>query len=176
VIPVTFDQQDINLAKAVAQARMESAIADGRKDYHGVERNFETDYVGCCGEIAVAKWRNVYWNGGIGRAAPGDIAPRVEVKATLLPHGRLPVYRDSPQTSAFILTTVTLPTVNLIGWAWAKEAKRPEWWRTDLRAPCYLVPQHRLRPMIKEDIQRMRLDYRYLSEDQLTLRLEDDDG
>ena len=102
---------------------------------------------GKLGELAVAKAFDLYWGPGtFATRHDGDVC-RLEVRTTPRSGGALICHPEDPDDRAFILVTGQAPAYRLAGWIPGGDAKREAWWRTDVRAAAYFVPQSALRPI-----------------------------
>ena len=78
----------------------------------------------------------------------GDLEGKIQVRWTERRGGRLPVHPDpeDPADHHYLLVVGRTPDQRLIGWMRGKEAQREEFWDTEIRWPCFMVPQARLWP------------------------------
>jgi len=111
------------------------------------------DVLSCPTEYAVAKWTGQYWHGAepYDPDAP-DVGQDIEVRATHHETGRLLVHDADHDDRRFYLV-IPHPTnpfrYRIVGWLWGVEAKQRQWWRTDVREPCYLAPQPSLHDAVR---------------------------
>ena len=112
------------------------------------DRGWQTKIEGMLGEFVIAKLFDRYWQTGtpIERRNDGDVAG-LEVRATRHTGGGLTVQRHDSDDAYFVLVVGYPPTFRVAGWLQGIDAKVPNWWRTDLPRPCYLIPQSSLRPL-----------------------------
>lgn len=139
---------EVMLASYAGTLRRVEAIKKNRENNHGISENlWETDILGCLGEMAVAKAFGFYWGGNLGTFKNPDLPGRVQVRATSKRDGRLIVRLDDHVEDAYVLTIVNVPYCQIMGWLTGMEAKK-EGWLTDFGNPhrekCYGVPQSSL--------------------------------
>ena len=125
---------------------------------------FDMSIIGCAGELAVAKYFNVFWAGKVGDIQSFDVAGiDVEVRATQHLLGKLILHpRATEETKGdkadtpYVLAVYVQPTASiqkhmfrLPGWILSDDA-----WNTfefkdhfQTKRPCYAIAQGHLRPM-----------------------------
>jgi hypothetical protein len=134
--------------------RQISAIKNKRADkYMDDSPGWQTHIEGACGELAVAKFFDLFWSGNYGRLRADDVGP-LQVRTTAHATGRLIIYRADADEKIFVLVTGRAPNFCLRGWIRAREGKRAEWLDDPLKqftnAPerrAYYVPIAALHPM-----------------------------
>lgn len=142
---ITLDWFELMQAGMVGLLRQCNALRDGRKDAHGLtdrDSNWNTHIEGACGERAVAKAVNRYWNGSVDTfKSGGDVGAKIQVR-TRSQHDYELLVRDSdPDDAAFFLVTGWAPHYRVIGWIMGRDAKRAEWKQTHGGRPAaYFVP------------------------------------
>lgn len=110
-----------------------------------------TDIEAAAAEIAFAKARGLYWQPSEGPQPPeqGDVAG-YEVRLATKPDGPLTVYRFTADDKLCVLVVGKCPVFHIVGYLYAREAKRPEFWRdfaNNRDGGAYLVPQNALSPI-----------------------------
>jgi hypothetical protein len=138
-------------AQAGFSRRLE-AIRSGRVHRHKLDSlGFNEDAVGAIGEMAAAKLLNRFWSPGLVPDKDEGDVDGLGVRTTMHSDGRLVVHRDDPDRQKMVLVRWQKwnpePTFEVAGWLLAAEAKRDEFWRSDIRSPCFMVPAQRLRPV-----------------------------
>jgi len=151
-VVLTWDE--VHMAGQAAAKRALDNIKAGRIDRYGAE-GLGADYhlKGCLGEMAVAKYRGIYWRPHeFGITDVGHI----QVRATgYYPKGKLCLHEDDKDEQPFVSAVVIaskLPKICLQGWIWAGDGKKQEWWGEVNPAkpngrPAYWVPVDDLLPM-----------------------------
>jgi hypothetical protein len=130
---------------------------NGRKNQNGAGRGDEWrhDTVGALGEMAVAKYLGIYWNGNLGDLGAADVGS-LEVRACSEVGYRLilhePEEGDDPD-ALFIHAVVSedlFPQIRLGGWIRAENGQREKYWSDPAGGrPAYFVPSGDLHPMDK---------------------------
>lgn len=139
----------ISSALLGALTRIESLV-NGRQNSHDYndEDSWTVDIEGAGAEMAVAKYRNVFWMGSIGKFKKENDVFGVEVRSTTLERGSLIIREGDQDDAKFILVVGKLPHKKIIGWIYGKEAKQSKWLRSpNGREPAYFVPQDVLKDL-----------------------------
>ncbi len=79
-----------------------------------------------------------------------DVGHAIQVRSTAWANGGLVMFdHDDKADAAWVLASVDAGNriVTFVGWCELAEGRRPDYWRSDWRAPCYCVPGQALRPM-----------------------------
>ncbi len=144
---VVLSWSEVLFAAHVGVARRVNALRNNRKAAYGCTDDdaWDKDIEGACGEIAVAKALGIYWNGSIGDLAV-DVGP-YQVRTTGLEHGCLMLHKKDEDDKQFILVTGRAPRMRIVGWIFAGDGKRDEWWKDPTRKgrPAWFVPQAALK-------------------------------
>ena len=150
---IEFSRNEIYMAKALAQVRIDDAIKSGNPPRWGTawgdSGSRRRNLVGVLGELAVARSLNIYFSGGFcGSADVGEF----EVRATERENGRLILHPSDKDHSVFVLVTgVNLDkfTANVRGWILAADGKKPEFWDdpTFRNKPAFFIEPKLLQPM-----------------------------
>jgi hypothetical protein len=140
------------------EAALQRSVANkklGRKDAYGAEKDeglgLDKNWLGCLGEMAVAKHFNVYWHAT--EFGVTDVGGFFEVRAVASESRRLCGHDKDPDNLPFILARVTaLPSIRLVGWLHGCDIKQKEWFgeanpEKPNGRPAYWVPNARLRSM-----------------------------
>ena len=142
-IPVTLMTYEVMQAALVGLMRQISSMKKNFNISHGLsKRNWDIDIEGACGEMAVAKALNVYWDGSVDKfKSGGDIGSRLQVRTTTHPNGRLIVRDIDDESHIFLLVTGNAPEYILRGWTMGGEAKQEKYLDSPAgRPPAYFVP------------------------------------
>lgn len=129
-----------------------------RHDAHGLEGDGDSLFRhinGAGGEIAVAKWRGIYFLPTINTFKSPDIGKNIQVRTRSRHDWDLLVRPEAKDHEIYICVTGRLPDYCLRGWLWAHEAKRPEYWKNHgQRGPAWFVPTINLRrlPLVPKPI------------------------
>lgn len=119
MIHVTLTEAEVRAAVLTAAERQIENLWKRRQHAYGAEDGigWQMHIEGCLGELAVAKWKNRYWNGSLGDLKAADVG-RLQVRATTHDTGRLALHPKDSDGDAFILVTGQPPTLTLRGWCW----------------------------------------------------------
>jgi hypothetical protein len=135
--------------------RISESGKSGRDHARSIDRPIEQrrldEYVGCLGEIAVAKYLGIPWNPRMNVFHTIPDAGHLDVRATTCQGGRLIIRHDDPPDRGFVFVTTEehrgAPML-LRGWLWAREAHRDEWLdNPNGQRQSWWAPVHGLRPM-----------------------------
>ena len=119
-----------------------SGLTDGMRA--GKDKAWDIDIEGSLGEIAVAKYLNCYWQGGVNTFKKQDIVG-YQVRRTQYIPASLRGQTNDKDDDIFILVTGTSPNFNIVGWAYGRDIKQKKYWNNGLR--WYLMPEESLQPM-----------------------------
>ena len=136
-------------AQAGAMRRIE-AIKKGRPDKYGEPSSplWDVDIESCCAEMAVAKTTGFYWSPAVNdpKTLPGDVGP-IQVRSTSYKSGHLLLHKADDDAQIFVLAIGRSEKWNIAGWLHARDGKKKEYWREDVRdskgkvRPAFFVPQ-----------------------------------
>jgi hypothetical protein len=146
---VTLTWAEVRVAAMMGVERNIWCMYHGAKPrfiYEGREALWSEHIIGAMAEIAVSKLtdRCPAMNGRPGY--DGDVSG-LEVRATPRLDGALIVHDSDRDEAPFILVRFRVPRFHVPGWIMGADAKRAEWWRTDVPHPAYFVPASALRPV-----------------------------
>lgn len=136
-------------AASVGMLRQMQALSRGQRDAHGFngEDGWTIHIEGACGELALAKYLNVYpgLTANAGKAA--DVS-KYQVRTRSKPDYDLIVRDGDADSDVFVLVVGSAGTYRVIGAILGEHAKRPQWRKQyGGRPPAYFVPQSALRPL-----------------------------
>jgi hypothetical protein len=103
---------------------------------------------GAMGEMAVAKWLNVFWSGKLGILTPGDVGD-FEVRTRSGDWHDLIIYEKDLSNSKFIHVTGHKFVYTIHGWIYGHEGQKKEYWSdpTKKNRWAFFVPQANLRDL-----------------------------
>ena len=148
---VTLEKYEFEIAKFVGQARNNSAMAKGSKDHFTLRKGEESEdlhIIGACGEVAVAKYLNIFWDGSVNtyKTSP-DLKPSLEVKTTRNPEGDLYIKNHESLEQRFILVARGVKDKfavwDIVGWFNGVDAPPYITENIDGKS-CYKVPKEKL--------------------------------
>jgi hypothetical protein len=122
---------EVSMAAHVGGLRRMKHQQRGTKGRYGEvngEALWDIDINGCMGEIACAKWLNLYWEGAIDNIELRDVGGLVDVRSVSRQHYRLVLHERDPDRTPFVNAWVNGSRVELQGWLFAHEGKKPEYW------------------------------------------------
>lgn len=147
---ITLTSGEIRQGALVGVMRQVENFEKGRRDAFGAERDRGWQYAieGALGEMAFAKWLNVYWHGAHTFRAD-DVTGRWEVRTRSKHSYDLIVHPEDPDWKRVVLLTGLNGTYYVRGEILAGDAKRPEWWKdpTEKNRYAYFVPRCMLTPV-----------------------------
>lgn len=146
---VTLSKQEWRFA---ANVGLQRHIQARERNIPQAENGYSKHVQGACAEMAVAKWLNCYWIGALvddPRENNGDVQPGLEVRSTANPTGRLIIVERDPDHNAFVLAIGEPPEFELVGWAYASDARRLVPFKPIAKdsVAAWALPQGQLRPM-----------------------------
>jgi len=126
---IQLNEAEQRLASYLARRRYKNNRAAGVKDKKIGDQSVEqTDMLGIAGEIAMAKYLNLYPDTTVGiRSGSCDLHTHdnltIDVKTSAYPTARLtaPAGTSIHKASIYVLVVGTMPTFKIVGWAWAKD-------------------------------------------------------
>lgn len=147
LVPLT--ERDIRLAAGNALERRLEWLREGRKERYesAGARGLGSDFVGCLGELAVAKVLDRFPVGFTGRGL--EDVRNVEVRTVDQAGAALQVYPNDSDTAVLVLAyvgDVIREGVRLIGWIYGADAKVGRYWDASHKRAAFLIPQMVLEP------------------------------
>lgn len=113
--------------------------------------NWDSQMVSRQGEMAVAKYLNLFWSGmsdfigavDVGGENGAEVRTRRKFWYELIVH-----HRDQDTRPHVLVTTEAPPVFRLMGWCYGHQGKREQFWNDPAgNRPAFFVPQAELRPM-----------------------------
>ena len=111
---------------------------------------FDFNCIGCCSELAVAKYLNCFWPTKQHDLLVPDVGGVVEVRSTPYADGFLRMHdKDNNQAPYVLALTYDLPKIYLVGWVLGSAGKDQKYWgdKWGNNRPAFWVPQGDLLPM-----------------------------
>lgn len=130
--------------------RLKGIYTETRSDKHGFDGlGWDIDIEGAGAEIAACNALNIPWTHAVKIVADpsileGDIAPGVEVRHTITHSNSLILHPEDKDDYSYLLVTGRMPIYMVRGWLKARDGKKQQYWRTDVREPAFFVPQRDL--------------------------------
>jgi len=138
---VTLEHYEFSMGVYVGSRRQLGNVIAKRKPRNGMpeDEGWNNHIEGTCGEIAAAKFLNLYWSGTqetFGKET--DLRPMIEVKTGSKHSHRLLIRKHEDLDQVFIWVTGTAPTFQIHGWCLGRDVAidehldspsgRPEAW------------------------------------------------
>ena len=149
---VVLSESEMHMATAVGCRRQIQALQAGLTPNAGYKGSgWEIHIEGAAGELAFARFRNLYWPATVGTfKRGGDIGDNIQVRTRTNWNHDLIVRDTDRNDDVFILVVGTIPRFHIVGWLRGGDAKHPRYRKTyGDRPAAYFIPQHDLRPFEK---------------------------
>ena len=138
-IPLDLTRAEMLAAGLVGLMRQ---MVNHKHDAYGAEfgNPWGSHVLGAIGELAVAKWLNMYWHPHVGRYDADDVGP-FQIRTSSRVAGDLILHPRDADAKPFILVTGVGPRFYICGWCLAAEGKLREYWRDPAGGrPAFFVP------------------------------------
>jgi hypothetical protein len=148
---VVLSWPEAMLAISVGVRRRVECLRKGIGDKYGFNGDpWQTNIEGACGEMALAKFLGVYWDGSVNNFFGDDLPSGIQVR-TRRDHGHGLLVREADNDDRpYVLLTGELPQYRVHGWMMGRDAKQRQWLHSyGGRTPAYFVPQSALHPIDK---------------------------
>lgn len=146
---IELSWSELMIAALVGVMRCVKSKYKGYENKHGLQGpGWNQDIQGACGELAVAKYLNVFWDGTMDSFTAGADVQGLQVRSTDR-DGRLIIRPTDPDDAVFILARGGPLEWEIAGWILGRDGKQEEFCGdpTGNRPAAYFVPIHALRPM-----------------------------
>lgn len=140
-IQITLTCSEIHQAALVGAMRGAGAISRGLQSARGIKKtdSWWASIEGSLGELALAKYLNLFWNGSL-RVGPGDVG-KLEVRTRSEHRYDLMIHKSDPDEAIVWLLTGAFGQYRVRGWIRAKDGKKAIYWRDPAGGrPTYFVP------------------------------------
>ena len=143
---ITLSASEMLLAAQAGVMRTVQNLVKGANGAHGAEVDDWTMSIeGALAEWAASKAIGCHWPGK-GKMRGAD-AGHFQVRSTRHQNGHLMLHKADGDDEIFVLMVGRSNQWEPKGWILADSGKKPQFWRTDMRSPCFMVPQSELSPM-----------------------------
>lgn len=139
---VTLSWLETHIASMVGGIRRLTSMKAGLKDKAGRPNDWSADVEGTAGEIALAKYLNVYWMPTNKTFTLPDVG-KLEVK-TVAKGDELPIHPNIPDDRIVVMVAGRIPNFEVVGWIRAGDAKIKYPAKAKLYYPCHWVPRAHL--------------------------------
>lgn len=148
MVVIKLSPGDVAFATNEASARFNYNRAKGNDASKGAAPTWveqvAREISGCLGEIAVARWLNMFPFSLFSERKQGDVG-EFEVRTTAYATGKLLIVADdNPERKYLLVTLPTHYTANIHGWMYGYEAQDPKYFDEKMRSPVYAVRQEYL--------------------------------
>ena len=141
--PVVLTESEIIIVGSVCVQRYAQNLTNGKREMYGAEdyRGFQYMVDGAFGEMAVAKWLGLYWNGAIGNLTAADVG-NIQVRATRSNPPELILHPRDKDEDVFVLVGLERNQALIFGWCLGFEGKDECYWedRHGKGRPAYFIP------------------------------------
>lgn len=149
---VYLTKSEMFIAFSLAGMRNGQNKNNNAKPRYGASENESEaiDIYSCRGEMAVAKYLNLFWSGSLGDYKAVDVGGLVEVRTVNKKGRRLIVHPEDRDWAPYVLVDASdAPNMLLIGWMYGADAKNKDYWSdpTGMGRHAFFVPQDDLRYM-----------------------------
>ena len=150
---ITLSWLETHIATIVGGVRRLTSMKENLTDRAGRPNDWSADIEGTAGEIALAKYLNVYWTPTNKTFTLPDLG-RIEIK-TVAKGDELPIHPGIPDDRIVVMVAGRVPTFTIAGWVRAGDAKKKYPARKKLYYPCHWVPRADLEPV---DFNRLKTE------------------
>lgn len=153
-VPLNIDDMELCFRIADRRQGSNAGRSQGAR-LDGVSDGLREHRVGVQGEWAVVRYYGAHriWNHYTDderERHTGDVG-EYEVRTTTHPKGglllRMKDQKHKHPDTIFIGVRLEGKGATLLGWIKARDGMVPEWWRENVRSPCWIVPQRALHHM-----------------------------
>ena len=145
---ISLTASEMMLAAQAGVLRTVENLVRGAHGAHGAAVNdWSMSIEGALAEWAASKALGKHWPGK-GQMRGDDIGG-LQVRSTAHLGGHLMLHKTDKDEDLFILMIGQASEWHPTGWIRGKSGKQQQWWRTDMRSPCFMVPQEELRDMVE---------------------------
>jgi len=142
---ITLTWYEIYMAAHVGVARRLASLE--RKETNKVQNKdfgWHSDIEGACGELAVAKFLGIFWDGSINTFKAPDVG-LLHVRHTQLPNGHLFIREGDDERGLYVLVTGFHPIYKIPGFMIAINGMKDEYSKNpNGKFPTWMVPQSKL--------------------------------
>lgn len=154
MIIVTLTWSEVLFAAQAAAMRRVQGMKHSLAQCHGggprADALWQIDAISCLGEMALAKHLDRFWSATIGDVTSADVGTFYQVRATEWANGRLILHPEDKDDQPYVLARVRENIVTLVGWVYARDGKRQDYWSAPPTNPdrlAFFVPNGALHDM-----------------------------
>jgi len=143
---VRLNSLELWIAMQVGQARNDESMSKGSTPgyaFKGTPAQMEQIHIsGAAGEVATARYMDVYFPASVGTYAAADLLPDIQVRTRSKQHYDLIVRSKDHINDRYVLVIDLCPNYHIIGWMFGRDARKQQWIQTyDNRPSAWFVPQ-----------------------------------
>jgi hypothetical protein len=129
--------------------RVEQLKHNAARDLHATDMGpWETDFQAAAAEMAVARYLNTYWDGGLNSFKAADVAGNIQVRWSPRYNACLIIRPNDRPDHNYVLVTGSIPVFSICGWVSGESARSLVQPSTKGGGPpAWFVPQDKLRPI-----------------------------
>lgn len=150
MIEVVLTPPQILMGAHIGLMRQTSNMKNNRNPRYGAGHNNDWQYniEGCLGEMAVASFLGIYWDGNINRLDRADVGD-LEVRTRSEHWHEMLLHEADKDESKHLLVTGKNGSYQLHGWLYGYEGKLDKYWKDPSKKdrPAFFIPQSELRPI-----------------------------
>ena len=139
---------EILLGAQAGVMRKISGLKNKRPQAYGLdqENHWQIDIEGALGEMALAKYLNLYWQGK-GKVRDFDVGGKMEVKTVKSTKLSLILHKDYPDDYVYWLMIGIYGSYEVAGWIYGRDGKQEKYYKDPKGGrPAYFVPTKALNP------------------------------
>jgi hypothetical protein len=135
-------ESEVRMAVAVGVQRHIESLKKGLPDKHGHSGpGWDLHIEGACGELAVARFLGLYWDGSVNTFKDGGDVQQYQVRTSPQHTHRLIIREDDDPDAIFFFVTGMCPRYKIRGWIRGRDAMRDKWLDDPHgREAAYFVP------------------------------------
>jgi hypothetical protein len=143
---INLSASEMMLAAQAGVMRTVENLVRGAQGAHGsAVDDWSMSIEGALAEWAASKALGIHWPGK-GKMRGSD-AGSLQIRSTKNPNGCLALHESDKDGDTFVLMVGSGMEWQPKGWIPAHRGKQQQFWRTDIRSPCFMVPQSELNDM-----------------------------
>jgi hypothetical protein len=146
---IELSSTEVGAGVRIGGLRQYQALYKGKHEAHGYngDHGWQIQIEGALGEIATAKFLNIYWDSSVNTWKTEDLRG-IQVRTRSKDYYDLIVRKDDPDEDIYVLVTGRYGKYIIRGWIEGSKAKNPQWIQPyGDRERAYFVPQKLLNPM-----------------------------
>ena len=148
---IALTSSELEMGAACGVSRNVSSIIAGRKNAHGKSEdtpNWNIHIEGALGEIAVARYLNIFWSPTVNTFRAPDLGKNLQVRTRSSHDYDLIVRPTDSDTDLFVLVTGIAPIYTIWGYIQGQDAKKEELVKDyGSRPKAFFVPKKLLIPI-----------------------------